>query len=259
MKAVVIDDLPGGLRQPRLALDYADPQAPPGEVQIRTTLAGICNTDLEIVRGYAGFQGVPGHEFVGVVDQAEDKGAHGPAGSGRDQRRLQGVPDVPGRAIDPLSHRTALGIRGRDGTLAEYFCLPAGNLHPVPEGMPDEVAVFAEPLAAACEVLAQVHIRPTDRVVVLGDGKLGLLVAQVLSLTGCDLLVVGRHPEKLRSWQPGAFPQNLRTAPSRLTARHRVYTPGLAGGADMVVECTGRAEGFQAARRLVRRLLGRWC
>jgi threonine dehydrogenase-like Zn-dependent dehydrogenase len=136
-------------------------------------------------------------------------------------------------------NRTALGIRGRDGVLAECFCLPARNLHPVPEGMPDEIAVFAEPLAAACQVLDQVHVRPTDRAIVLGDGKLGLLVAQVLALSGCDLLVVGRHPEKL------ALPA-ARGIPTVIGEQ------GLGGSADLVVECTGRAEGFRTARKLVR-------
>lgn len=253
MKAVVIDNLPGGIQRLWLALDYADPQPLPGEARIRTTLAGICNTDIEILQGYVGFQGVPGHEFVGVVDQAEDKGLVG--------RRVVGKINAPcglcqtcreGRSTH-CPDRTALGIRGRDGALAEYFCLPASNLHPVPEGMPDEVAVFAEPVAAACEVLAQVHVRPTDRVVVLGDGKLGLLVAQVLSLTGCDLLDVGRHPEKLAILAARGIPTRLedRQGPS-CDGQTEGTTQGLASGADLVVECTGRTEGFQAARRLVR-------
>jgi threonine dehydrogenase-like Zn-dependent dehydrogenase len=123
--------------------------------------------------------------------------------------------------------------------LAESFCLPASNLHLVPETTPDEAAVFIEPLAAACEILQQVHVRPADRVVVLGDGKLGLLVAQVLALTGCDLTVVGRHAEKLA-----------------ILARRGIATQlgdeEPADSADLVVECTGRAEGFQAARRMLR-------
>jgi threonine dehydrogenase-like Zn-dependent dehydrogenase len=136
-------------------------------------------------------------------------------------------------------NRTTLGIWGRDGAFAEYLTLPARNLYPVPDGLPDEAAVFTEPLAAALEILEQVHIRPTDRVVVLGDGKLGLLVAQVVALLGCDLVVVGRHPEKLA-----------------ILARRGVST-ALAGEtdglvADVVVECTGRPEGFATAKRLLR-------
>jgi threonine dehydrogenase-like Zn-dependent dehydrogenase len=136
-------------------------------------------------------------------------------------------------------NRTTLGIRRRDGALAEFLCLPVRNLHRVPEGVPDEAAVLTEPLAAACEVLYQVHVRPTGRVFVLGDGKLGLLVAQVLALTGCDLTAVGRHEDKL----------------AILTARGirtQLEGEGLDGGADLVVECTGHAGGFAAARKLVR-------
>jgi threonine dehydrogenase-like Zn-dependent dehydrogenase len=233
MRAVVFDG------QLRLASGYPVPQPPPGEVRIRTILAGICNTDLEIVRGYAGFHGVLGHEFVGVVEEADDLALAG--------RRVVGEINAACgtcetcRAGRPAHcpNRTALGIRGREGVLAEFFCLPAANLHPVPEGLPDEVAVFTEPLAAACEVLDQVHVRPTDRAVVLGDGKLGLLVAQVLALTGCDLTVIGRHEDKL----------------AILSARGiatRLVEEVPAGSADLVVDCTGRAEGFEAARRLVR-------
>jgi threonine dehydrogenase-like Zn-dependent dehydrogenase len=223
----------------RLAVDDADPQPGAGEVRVRTTLAGICNTDLEIVQGYAQFEGVLGHEFVGVVDQAEDPGLVG--------RRVVGEINcgcglcelcLAGRATH-CPERTALGIRGRDGTLAELFCLPERNLHMVPAGMPDEVAVFTEPLAAACQVLEQVHVRPSDRAIVLGDGKLGLLLAQVLALTGCDLIAVGQHEEKLAILAARGIPT-------------QVGDEGLPGDADLVVECTGRAEGFEAGRRLVR-------
>jgi threonine dehydrogenase-like Zn-dependent dehydrogenase len=123
--------------------------------------------------------------------------------------------------------------------MAEYFCLPSENLHPVPDNVPDEAAVFAEPLAAACEILEQVHVHPSDRVIVLGDGKLGLLVAQTLALTGCELTVVGRHPDKL----------------ARLEARGiatQVGDRGLEGDADVVVECTGQPGGFLAARKMAR-------
>ena len=239
MKAVALIRQPDGRWQLRLVHDHAVPQPAPGEVQIRTTLAGLCNTDLEIVRGYAGFQGVLGHEFVGVVDQAEDPALVGQRVVGEINAPCGVCPTCRAGRSPHCPERTALGIRGCDGVMAESFCLPASNLHLVPEGIPDEVAVFTEPLAAACEVLQQVHVRPTDRVVVLGDGKLGLLVAQVLALTGCDLTVIGRHREKLA-----------------LVAKRGIATQQadkeLAGSADLVVECTGRAEGFQAARRMLR-------
>ena len=185
MKAVLYDG------QLRLADDYVEPIAHGGEARVRTTLAGICNTDIEVVQGYSSYRGVLGHEFVGAVDQADDAALIG--------RRVVGEINAPcGSCTICLSwrpthcpDRTALGIRGRDGVLAEYFLLPVKNLHFVPDDIPDEVAVFTEPLAAACEVLEQVHVRPSDQVLVLGDGKLGLLVAQVLALTGCELTVVG--------------------------------------------------------------------
>ncbi len=233
MKAVLFD---GELH---LAHDYPEPRPAAGEVRVRTLLAGICNTDLEIIRGYAQFHGVLGHEFVGIVEEAEDPALLG--------QRVVGEINIgcgtctacrAGQPNHCLS-RTALGIRSHDGALGQYLCLPAANLHPVPDNVPDEMAVFTEPLAAACEVLEQVHVRPSDRVIVLGDGKLGLLVAQVLALTGCDLTAVGRHESKL----------------AILAARGiatQIGAEGLAGSADLVVECTGRAEGFQAARRLVR-------
>lgn len=239
MQAVVLDRQPKGHEQLRVINDYAVPQPPPGEVRIRTTLAGICNTDLEIVQGYAGFHGVLGHEFVGVVDQAEDPAMVGQRVVGEINASCGVCPTCRAGRPTHCPERTALGIRGRDGALAEYFCLPSNNLHLVPNGIPDQAAVFTELLAAACEILQQVHVRPTDRVVVLGDGKLGLLVAQVLALTGCDLTIVGRHKEKLEI----VAARGIAT---------QIGESELAGGADLVVECTGRAEGFQAARRMLR-------
>jgi threonine dehydrogenase-like Zn-dependent dehydrogenase len=239
MKAVVFGRQPGRETGLRLSEDYPVPQPPPGEVRIRTTTAGICNTDLEIVRGYAGFQGVLGHEFVGVVDQAEDQALIGRRVVGEINASCGICPTCHAGRSSHCPARTALGIRGRDGVLAEYFCLPSHNLHLLPDGIPDEAAVFTEPLAAACEILEQVHIRPTDRVAVLGDGKLGLLVAQVLALTGCELTVVGRHQAKLAILAARGIPtQRADGDPVR--------------DADMVVECTGQSEGFHAAGEMLR-------
>jgi threonine dehydrogenase-like Zn-dependent dehydrogenase len=210
-----------------------------GEARVRTTLVGICNTDLEILRGYAAFSGILGHEFVGMVERAEDPALVG--------RRVVGEINVPcgecemcvrGRR-EHCVRRQVLGIRGRDGALAEYLCLPERNLHLVPGSVQDDAAVFVEPLAAACKILEQVHIRPDSRVVVLGDGKLGLLVAQVLALTGACLSVIGRHPDKLAILS------------SRGIAT-RLEDPDRYPSADVVVECTGRPEGYHAALRIVR-------
>lgn len=239
MKAIVFDSQLDAPPELRLAQDYPTPQASGGEARIRTLLAGICNTDLEIINGYAGFQGVLGHEFVGVVDQAEDPSMLGRRVVGEINAYCGVCPTCKAGRPTHCPDRTALGIRGRDGVLAEYFCLPARNVHVLPAGIPNEAAVFTEPLAAACQILEQVQVGRDDRVVVLGDGKLGLLVAQVLALTGCDLMAVGRHREKLEI----------------LAARGIAIQIGdqdLAESADLVVECTGHAAGFEAARRLVR-------
>ncbi len=234
MRALLLDT------ELELIADYPTPKVPPGEALVRVSVAGVCNTDLELVKGYMQFRGIPGHEFVGVVERA-------PGFEQWEGRRIVGeinaaCGDCPTCRAGRPTHcpnRTTLGIGGRDGAFAEYLTLPVRNLLPVPDSLPDEIAVFAEPLAAACEILQQVHVRPTDRVVVLGDGKLGLLCAQVLALTGCDLTVVGHHPEKL----------NLLAQQGILTAAD---DESVETGADLVVEVTGRPEGYAAARRLVR-------
>ncbi len=234
MRALLFDG------QLQLRTDYPPPAVPPGEALIRTHLAGICNTDLEITRGYLNFRGVLGHEFVGQVVQAE----RAPELVGR---RVVGeinafcgaCPTCRRGDVTHCPQRTTLGISGRDGAMADFFILPTHVLHVVPDTIPDEWAVFTEPLAAALEITEQLHIRPMQRVVVLGDGKLGLLIAQVLQLTGCDLEVVGRHPHKLAILARRGIRTHLTDEP-------------LASGADVVVEATGHAEGFALARRLLR-------
>jgi alcohol dehydrogenase len=224
----------------KLVDDYPTPEPPPGEALIRVHVAGVCNTDLELVKGYHQFRGVPGHEFVGVVERA-------PGAEAWEGRRVVGeinaacgvCPTCWANRPTHCPNRTTLGIRGRDGAFAEYLTLPITNLHTVPDTISDEVAVFTEPLAAACEIVQQVHVRPTDRVIVIGDGKLGLLCAQVLALTGCDLTVVGHHPEKLEIVARQGIPTALEDA-------------AIEGGADVVVEATGHPGGYAAARRLVR-------
>lgn len=234
MRALVFD------RELRLEEDYPRPEPGLGEALIRVKLVGICNTDLELTKGYMQFHGVPGHEFVGEVERS-------PGAEEWQGRRVVGdinaacgnCPACQAGRPTHCPHRTTLGIAGRSGALAEYLTLPVGNLHPVPETLSDEVAVFTEPLAAACEILQQIHIHPTDRVIVLGDGKLGLLCAQVLALTGCDLTVVGHYREKLSILTRRGIP----------TALEETFTEA---GGDVVVEATGQVEGYQAARRLVR-------
>lgn len=215
-----------------------EPQAN-GEALIRVRLAGICSTDLELVKGYYPYRGVLGHEFVGEVAEAPDPSWIG-------QRVVGEINAVCGEC-EPCrrgypthcENRTVLGIVNRDGTFAEYTRLPLANLHRVPEGVPDEKAVFTEPLAAALEILEQAHIRPTDRVLVIGAGRLGLLIAQVMAQIGCDLRVLARreHPRALlRGW--GIRPINeAEIAPRRW---------------DVVVEATGSPEGFALARKAIR-------
>jgi alcohol dehydrogenase len=233
MRALVYDG------QLRLVEDYHQPVPPPGEALVRVKLAGICNTDLEIVRGYMGFQGVLGHEFVGVVEECAEESLVGQRVVGEINCYCGECPTCRTGAPTHCPNRTTLGIGGRDGAFADYLSLPVANLHTVPEAVSDEAAVFVEPLAAALEILEQIQVKPTDRVVVLGDGKLGLLVAQVLGLTGCDLVVGGRHEEKLTILQRQGIDARL--------------ADGLPmGKADVVVDCTGHASGFAAARGLVK-------
>src|SRR5260370_28898301 len=202
-----------------------------GEAVVRVTLSGICNTDLEIARGYAGFAGTIGHEFVGVIESLPLSGAlarprgpqpGSPAGVGRSGRAQSNEPLltrglVPGdrvvgeinagcgrcdlcRAGDSrhCATRTVLGIVGRDGAHAEFLKLPVVNLLPVPDEISDERAVFTEPLAAACGILERAQITVRTRTAVIGDGKLGLLCAQVLATTGAPVTLVGKHESKLQ-------------------------------------------------------------
>jgi threonine dehydrogenase-like Zn-dependent dehydrogenase len=227
-------------RSLRLREDVPRPELPAGEALVRVRLAGVCNTDLELVRGYYPYTGVPGHEFVGVVEQA-------PGAPEWLSRRVVGeinascatCPTCLAGRRNHCDRRTVLGIVARDGAFATHLRLPVGNLHAVPEGLPDDVAVFTEPTAAALQVQEQVEVSPDDRVVVVGAGKLGNLVAQTLHARGCRLLAVGRRPRAL----------GLLSARGIETAT----ADGVpARAADLVVECTGSSEGLDLARRAVR-------
>lgn len=219
--------------------NHPQPQPAAGEALIRVRYAGLCNTDREILAGYKGFSGILGHEFVGVVAAADD-----PAWLGRrvvgDINLGCGTCDrCQGGLANHCGSRRVLGILGKDGVFADYVTLPLANLHPVPAAVSDLAAVFCEPLAAALEVTEQCHVAPSQRVAVLGDGKLGQLVAQVLSLTGCQLTVIGKHPEKLRL----------------LAGRADTVTLGQIAALqpfDLVVECSGRPEGLAGAQALVK-------
>jgi threonine dehydrogenase-like Zn-dependent dehydrogenase len=211
------------------------------EALVRVLLSGICNTDLEIARGYAGFNGTIGHEFVGVVEKSDDRKLVG--------QRVVGEINVGCgrcdlcRAGDPrhCPSRTVLGIHGRDGAHAEFLQLPTVNLIPVPKNIPDEQAVFTEPLAAACGILERAAITKSDRVAVIGDGKLGLLCAQVVALTGAETLLVGKHDDKLRIVEQRGIETSK---PKAAAQRSREF--------DVVVEASGAAPGFKLALDLLR-------
>jgi 2-desacetyl-2-hydroxyethyl bacteriochlorophyllide A dehydrogenase len=211
------------------------------EALIRVTLSGICNTDLEIARGYAGFNGTIGHEFVGVVEQTADRTLLGQRVVGEINAGC-GKCDLC-KAGDPrhCPNRTVLGIVGRDGAHAEFLRLPVENLLKVPKTIADEVAVFAEPLAAACGILERATIKRSDRVAVIGDGKLGLLCSQVVALTGAQTVLVGKHTSKLRI----AERRGIETSkPKEAAKRAREF--------DVVVEASGAAPGFALALDLLR-------
>jgi threonine dehydrogenase-like Zn-dependent dehydrogenase len=211
----------------------------PDEALVRIRKAGICSTDLELVKGYYPFTGVIGHEFVGEVIDAQD-----PAWIG--QRVVGEINAVCGQCEQCLNgrsthceNRTVLGIVNRDGTFAEFTQLPITNLHRVPDSVPNEMAVFTEPLAAALEIQAQIQIKPTDRVLLVGAGRLGQLIAQTLALTGCDLRVVARHAHQQKL---------LKARGIRIISEDEIQPWRW----DIVVEATGSPSGFSLARRAIR-------
>ena len=218
-----------------------DKPARRGEALVRVLLSGICNTDLEIARGYAGFKGTIGHEFVGIVEESSDEALVGRRVVGEINAGCGKCDLCRGGDTRHCALRTVLGIVGRDGAHAEFLQLPVENLLPVPENIPDEHAVFTEPLAAACGILERASISKSDSVAVIGDGKLGLLCAQVLALTGATLLLVGKHSPKLRI----AERRGIETAtPTKASKQKRKF--------DVVIEASGAAAGFELALDLLR-------
>lgn len=237
MKAIVFDN------ELKLDNNYTKPIPKEGEALIRVTLAGICNTDYEITKGYMGYVGVLGHEFVGVVEDAngEDKSWIG-------KRVVAEIswgcddPDCEWCAVRNYRHcpnRHTIGIWKKDGCMAEYLTVPTKILFEVPENVTDEQAVFVEPLAAACEILEQLHIEPTAKVLVLGDGKLGLTTALTLSAHNLDVLLVGKHQNKL----------DIAKAQGVKTELLEDFEPRKF---DVVVEATGSASGFEMSMSLTK-------
>jgi threonine dehydrogenase-like Zn-dependent dehydrogenase len=212
------------------------PRRKPGHALIRLLCAGICNTDLELQRGYYGFAGTPGHEFVGEVVDADTRALVG--------RRVVGEINLECGRCEWCQRglgrhcptRTVLGIVKQPGVFSEFFTLPERNLHVLPDSIPDDRAVFVEPLAAACEILEQVRIPKGAPVAVLGDGKLGLLVAQVLQAYGAEVRLFGKHKEKLAIAEAAGVHTSLKPA----------------GRFDWVVEATGSAPGLMQAVGMTR-------
>jgi threonine dehydrogenase-like Zn-dependent dehydrogenase len=224
--------------QLQLRTDIPIPKPPQGEALVRVLCAGICNTDLELIKGYYPYTGIIGHEFVGVVEQGPEHLIN--------QRVVGEINAACGycrfcRSGQPThcENRTVLGIVNRNGAFAEYLSLPIENLHIVPENVSTAAATFTEPLAAALEIQQQITLCQDDRVLVVGDGKLGQLIAQTLALTGCDLLVVGRHEDKLLNLAA----RGIKTALAN-TVKDRYF--------DVSIDCTGNPEGFNTARRALR-------
>lgn len=236
MKAVVFDE------DLKLVEDYSKPVPNKGEALVKVVMAGICNTDYEITKGYMGYKGILGHEFVGIVEEVND-----------DNKDLLGKKVVGeinnGCGECELCHkglerhcfnRQTLGIWKKDGCFAEYLTWPIKNLLEVPSNVSDEQAVFVEPLAAGLEILEQLHIQPVEKVIILGDGKLGLTTALALNASNVDVLLVGKHQNKLDI----AKNQGVKV---KLLSELQVNKEW-----DFVVEATGSISGFEMALALTK-------
>jgi threonine dehydrogenase-like Zn-dependent dehydrogenase len=219
--------------------EMPSPTPAPGEALIKVTMAGVCNTDIELVRGYMGFRGILGHEFVGIVESSANPYLMGKRVVGEINCVCHACTYCKMEMPHHCLNRTVLGILGRNGAFAEYLCLPEENLHLVPDSLPDEVAVFTEPVAAAFRIVEQINFVGTERVIVLGDGKLGQVIAQVLSLHARDMLCVGRH-----AWKLGLL--------KKLGIRTALTEEDIPVGADVVVDATGSQAGLNRALSLVR-------
>lgn len=219
------------------------PERPPGYALIRTLVTGICNTDLELQRGYYGFCGTPGHEFTGVVVDADDAGLLGKRVVGEINLACGACASCRRSLGRHCPHRTVLGIVRHPGAFQEFFTLPERNLHILPDGIATESAVFIEPLAAACEILDQVRIPAGEQVAVLGDGKLGLLIALTLHAYGARVRQFGRHRDKLLiAGRAGVETVLVHSQVAGLPVAEF----------DFVVDATGTREGLSTAVKMVK-------
>lgn len=232
MKALLFDE------QIRFDKNHPLPERKPYEVLVRVLKAGICRTDLEITKGYLGFKGILGHEFVGIVEESPDQNLTGKRvvgeiniSCGNCMYCLQGMPTH-------CENRSVVGIQNKNGAFAEYLSLPMENIHVLSDSITDDQALFTEPLSAAVQILTQVHIRPGDQTIVLGDGNLGLLCAQVVAMTGAQVLAVGKYRSKLDILEK----RGIKTCLIDELTREK---------ADVVIECTGSPSGLQQAFKTV--------
>jgi len=236
MKAIFLKDGQLGL------LDVPFPIRAKGEALIRVRLAGVCNTDIELVKGYMNFNGIIGHEFIGTVEECEDNSLKGKrvtgeinAGCGRCELCLGGDPRH-------CATRKVLGISSLNGAFAQYLVLPERNLSPIPDSISDEDAVLVEPLAAAMQILAQIEIKEEDKVLIIGDGKLGILVSLALNTTRAKISLSGHHTERNREMMPDIEHIALKDNP-----------PGVVCF-DVIVEASGSLDGLKDAVRYIKPL-----
>lgn len=231
MKAVVFDN------ELKLDTNYEKPIPKKGEALVRVTIAGICNTDFEITKGYMGYKGILGHEYVGIVEEinAEDQSLLGKRVVGEINFGCEECEWCKKGLQRHCPNRSTFGIFKKDGCMAEYATVPIQTLIEVPKEIPSEEAVFVEPLAAALEILEQLHIKPYEKVMVLGDGKLGLTTAIALRNSGLDVTLIGKHQNKLEI----AKAQNVETKLLQETQIQPEY--------DVVIEATGSISGFETS------------
>lgn len=236
MKAVVFDE------ELKLVTDYVKPVPQKGEALIKITMAGICNTDYEITKGYMGYKGILGHEFVGVVEEIndEDKSLLGKRVVGEISNACEDCEMCHKGLQRHCENRQTLGIWRKDGCFAQYLTWTIKDLLEVPENVTDEQAVFVEPLAAGLEILEQLHIQPIEKLIILGDGKLGLITALALNASNIDVTLVGKHANKLEI----AKKQGIKT---KLLSDLEIKK-----GWDFVVEATGSISGFETALNLTK-------
>ncbi|MBQ4647018.1 MAG: alcohol dehydrogenase catalytic domain-containing protein [Candidatus Gastranaerophilales bacterium] len=239
MKALVFDNTL------KLEQNYPNPTVKNNEVLIKTSMVGICNTDYEITLGYMGYKGVLGHEFVGVVENVGadvDKNLIGKRVVGEINCACNSCPTCYQNLQRHCPNRSTLGIWQKDGCFSEYFTLPVENVLPISENVDDITATFTEPLAAAYEIIEQIHFKPTDKVAILGDGKLGLCISLVFSAMNIDFTHIGKHEEKLTiSKKNGAKTMLL----EEITDKERKSF-------DVVIEATGSTGGFETSASLVK-------